>query len=300
LLVETGRVETGRRGAKPKRYELRSGALSALSERLAAINALASAGGVEDRQEEQALPSGLLAAEETLLALGERDPERLRHEASIGWLGFDTGERALQASPAEENPELEKHLAIVKALLGLVELEQADADGGPIDEEQIGVASRLFEAAQALAPEWDLQAALDARLRESPIGERLSSPLVDVMFAGAAEREIEQVVHVLSEQAFCVRQADPVLAPRRRRAQFGVLVLGEGSEREDLRLGGFANEPMIVVDAIGNRRELAERLLASRRSTIYLGDLAHLVTAVSFIRDVGDSWSSVGPRLFSR
>jgi hypothetical protein len=301
LLEELGRIDTGRRGAKPKRYQLRSEAMAGLDHRLAAIDALAWT-GPNDEQEEQALPSGLVAAEETLLALGARDSERLAHEASIGWLGFDAGQRALQACPEDERADLAKHLAIVKGLLGLGELEHANADGEPIDEEQIEAARRLFAEVPALDVEPELQAALEARLQQSPVGDRLAPAVVDVMFAGAATDEVEEVVRLLTDQQLVVQLMYLMSAPLlpRRRAQFGVLVLGGGGETEDVRLEALGqDEPVIVVGALGNRPELARRLSARRQPVLHLSGLPELATAVSFVRGVGDSWLPVGQRLFA-
>lgn len=300
LLTETGRIETGRRGAKPKQYQLRSETLASLDDRLAAFDALAST-RPDNEQDEQALPSGLLAAEETLLAVGARDPDRLQHEASIAWLAFDTGQRALQACPEDARADLAKHLAIVKGLLGLGELEQANANGAPIEDEQIEAARRLFAEVQALDVEPELQAALEARLEQSPVGDRLAPAIVDVMFAGAAEDEVEEVVRLLTDQQLVVRlmylMSTAPLAPRRR-AQFGVLVLGGRGETEDVRLEALGqNEPVIVVGALGNRPELARRL--SARPVLHLSGLPELATAVSFVRGVGDSWLPVGQRLFA-
>jgi hypothetical protein len=298
LVEEVGRQKTGQRGAQPKRYQLSTEALPALNERLAAIEAVA-APQPQDRNGDSPLPSGLLAAEETLLALGDRDLGRLEHEASIGWLGFDAGRRAQEAHPEGECGELDAHLAVVEALISLIELEQTKANGRPIDDEQIEVTRRLFERVEALELEPDLETALDARLEKSPIGDRLAPVLVDVMFTGAAEHEVEQVVRLLTDQELFVRRTDFVSVPPRRRAQFGVLVLGGEGEREELRLERFGNEPVIVVDAFGNWPE-AERLSARRQSTVYLSGLPQLVTAISFVRGVGDSWLPVGQRLLGR
>ena len=301
LVVEDGRVETGRRGAKPKRFKLRAGAGPALAERLAEIESVG-ATSPDDGHAERALPSALLAAEATLLATGARDAAQVEHETTIGWLGFDTGTRALEANSDDESGRLAMHLATVKALLGLIELERADADESPIPDEQLEAARMLFAGVQQLDLDPELRRALDVRLEQSPVGHRLAPPVVDVTFADDAADEIAVLVmNVLSNQELAIQRTDAVSRALRRRPQFSVLVLGTDGGDAELTLGP-PEEPMIVVDAFGERPELAERLAAKHRATLYVSGLIEvdLVRAVGFARGIGDSWLSVGERLLGR
>jgi len=298
LVVEDGRVETGRRGAQPKRFKLRAGAGPALAERLAEIESIG-ATSPDDGYAERALPSALHAAEATLLATGARGAAQLEHEATIGWLGFDTGTRALEASSDEQSGRLAMHLATVKALLGLIELERADADGSPIPDEQLEAARMLFAGVQQLDLDPALRHTLEVRLEQSSVGRRLAPPVVDVTFADDAADEITVLVmNVLSDQELAIQRTNVVSRALRRRPQFSVLVLGKDGGDVELTLGP-PDEPVIVVDAFGERPELADRLAAEHHSTLYVSGLieADLVRAIGFARGIGDSWLSVGERL---
>jgi hypothetical protein len=123
-----------------------------------------------------------------------------------------------------------------------------------------------------------------------------------VTFADDTADEITALVmNVLSNQELVIQRTDVVSRALRRQPQFSVLVLGTNGGDVELTLG-LPEKPVIVVDAFGERPELAERLAAERQSTLYVSGLieADLARAVGFARGIGNSWLSVGERLLGR
>jgi hypothetical protein len=295
LLEETGRVETGRRGAQPKLYTLRTRAGAALRERLGALDGLAAP--VDDRQDHDALPDALLEAEETLLSSGESNHAGLEHTATVGWLGYDAGARALENAYGERAAELAKRLRIVQALLSLVELEQQAFVGKAPYEEHINVARERFEKLTALEIDPETHAALDTRLKQSPVGDSLAPSEVHVIIAGNAGYELDQLSDLLRSHKLVAQEISRNARPQRQRAQFGVLIVGIGSEPDDVDLDKFADEPVIIYDAFASRPELAEPRRESKRAVIYVKGVQELTGAVGFARGLGDTWQTPGQRL---
>lgn len=293
LLEERGRVDTGRPGAKPKRLALRAGARGRLRQRLAAFDDLSeSAGGGDERG--GPIPEALLEAGETLLSPGSRDVDRLRREAAIGWLGFDAGKRAAGEAEGELRAELEQRLAVLEAMLGLVELEQRAAAGGSMDPRHAEACRGLFEGLRTGDLDSETQAALAVRLEQSPIGEAVAPPLVQLMLAGAPGEELAaEVVSLLHEQALSVHQVTYSALPPGRHADLAVLVVAE--EYGEVDLDALAGESVIVFDVGARRPDL--RHDARSHSALYVSAVPELENAIGFARRTGGSWLSAGQRL---
>jgi hypothetical protein len=295
LLQEAGHVETGRRGAQPKRYALRTEAGATLQQRLAALDGLAVPAA--DRHDQDALPDALLEAEETLLSSGESNRAGLERAATVGWLGYDAGTRALENADGEREAELAKRLRIVHALLSLVELEQQTFEGKVPYEEHINAARERFEKLTALEIDPETHAALDTRLKQSPVGDSLSPSEVHVMIAGNAGYDLGQLSDLLRHHKLVAQEIRRDAWPQRQRAQFGVLIVGVGSEPDDVDLDKFADEPVIIYDVFASRPELAEPRRESKRAVIYVKGVQELTDAVGFARGLGDTWQTPGQRL---
>ena len=294
LLDELGRVDTGRRGAKPKRLALRAEARGRLRERLAALDALSAPVGNEAERESQ-VPGALLEAEEALLSPGARDGDRLRREATIGWLGFDAGRRAAAEARDELRAELEQRLGVLRATLGLVELEQRAMAGEALNPEHVEACRELFEGLRAGDLDSETQAALDARLEQSPIGEAVAPPLVQLMLAGTPGDELAaEIVSLLQGQDLSVDQVSYSGVSRRGHADLAVLLVGEEYEAE-IDLDMLAEEPVIVFDAGAARPGLMRH--AQAHSALYVNAVPQLANAIGFARRAGGYWLSAGQRL---
>jgi hypothetical protein len=294
LLEERGRVETGRRGAKPKQLALRAEARGRLRDRLAALDALSAPIDSEDERESR-VPEALAEAQEALLSPGARDGDRLRREATIGWLGFDAGRRAVAEAEGELRAELKQRLGILEAMLGLVELEQRAAAGETLSSEHMEACRELFEGLLAGDLDAETQAALDARLEQSAIGQAVARPLVQLMLAGTPGEELAaEVVSLLEERDLSVHQVSSSSVSRRGRFDFAVVFVGDEVE---IDLEALSGEPVIVFEAGAERPELME--YADAHSALYVNGVTELANAIGFARRAGGSRLSAGERLLS-
>ena len=293
LIEERGRVETGRRGAKPKELALRAEARGHLRERLAALDALSPPIDGEDEGESR-VPEALAEAQEALLSPGARDGDRLRHEATVGWLGFDAGRRAVGEADGKPRAELEQRLGVLRAMLGLVELEQRAAAGETLSPEQVEACRELFEELRGEDLDAETQAALDVRLEQSAVGEAVAPPQVKLMLAGAPGEAFDEVVSLLEGQDLSVHQVSYSSVSQPERFELAVLFVGDEVE-VDLEV--LAEEPVIVFDAGAERPELMQ--FAHDHSALYVSGVPQLANAIGFARRAGGSRLSAGERLLS-
>lgn len=309
LTLEAGVEPTGRRGAQRKLLELKPDALESIQQRLAVIDAAA----LGTTAPQAAPPSALLAAEEALLALDGHDAGLLEEESKLAWLGIDAGTRAKDSAGAGDR-ELDRHLAVVTALLGLAELELATLEGTP-SAQQVERACELLAKARAVEPAPELQAALTGRVARSPVRQQVEPTVVDLVGAGASPEALVEVlsllrghavvVHVEDAPGEVVAQFDDLVITggsfSRRPAQHGdfrVLVLGDVSGDEDVQVAELDDEPLIVFDAYGSRPEL-EHQPESESPLLYLRELPQLGNAMSFALDLSDRARSLGSAWFT-
>lgn len=180
LLEELGRDETRRPGGKWKRYRLRSDARDGL------VTALR-------KHADPAVPIDLIAAEEMLLSREAIDAEPRMRESLLHRARrrqrYATEDSAIVGNAAKA------HQHAVQALIALVEGEAIK------DPEALTLARAEAEEARRLLPsERELLAALDERIRRSPLRDLVPvSRLGSVLTSNTKESVLEGVVGVVEK-----------------------------------------------------------------------------------------------------
>lgn len=138
----------------------------------------------------------------------------------------------------------------------------------PPDLDVVEEDRRRRRVRRAIVRELDAEAAkaLDDRLQLSPVADLLAPSVVEIAFAGlaAADERAELVMRLLNEREFVVQQIDASSEAPALAAQMAVLVIGEEGDDalalEQFKAARPEDEPLIVIDAVGGRPDLAEQV----------------------------------------
>jgi hypothetical protein len=254
-------------GGRQVLYRVAPGALEELAQRVEQFELVAAPRA--KREVGRQVPTALLAAEETLLALPEWDEANRVEQLEMAWVGLDAGRAGLDTVAADARADLELHLQAVEFLLGLAELEAEAARGGEPSLEHI---TQLRERLIRLRADRGLGRRIGRRLSRSPLGTYLAepTPVVEIIDLAESDTVAGMVEGVLTRSHVAVHRADSgaLEQPAPPNAALGILVLGEGEGQLEVLQRFTENraeaEQLLVVDTTGSTPGLSDATWAHR------------------------------------